>query len=68
MQVTVEVVRAEPAWNSLAAAQALAADPVSYQAIDLGLSRIVVDVPAAPSPSASPDPRPVSVVVQYLRN
>jgi hypothetical protein len=73
MQVTAEVVRAEPAWDGLTAAQeaarTVATTSVSYQAMDLGLSRIVVDPPATPAlPSSSSDPRLVSVVIQYLRN
>jgi hypothetical protein len=73
MQVTAEVVRAEPAWDGLTAAQeaarTLTTTSVSRTAMDLGLSSIVVDAPASPAlPSSNPDPRPVAVVIQYLRN
>jgi hypothetical protein len=77
MQVTAEVVRAEPAWTGLYAAQevarSLATTPSYPQAIELGLSLITVDAPppapALPDPSSpGPDPRPVSVVIEYLRN
>jgi hypothetical protein len=66
MQVTAEVVRAEPAWEGLEAAQAAArtlATAPAYHVIELGLSSIVVD-----APTTSIDPRPVSLVIQYLRN
>jgi hypothetical protein len=77
MQVTAEVVRAEPAWTGLQAAQEaariLATAPSSSQAIDLDLSRITVAAPSPlPHPASgsfpSPDARPVAVVIQYLRN
>ncbi len=77
MQVTAEVVRAEPAWSGLIGAQqaahSLAVDQASHRVIDLGLSRINVDAPEdlplpAAAQAANLDSRPVAVVIQYLRN